>query len=1641
MINSKKSIRVLNIGVILLSSLLLASCQNSDSVVDSEEVIYETMSFNDLYDEKLITTSVFNLDKKYNNLEEQISYMRKVSEYNDGSAVEDFDTIFLGKIEQDGIYDNGKEDIEWILLYRDDEKAILQSKYIIDEIDYLKDLLDLLNKKYRNELFDKEEIGIIQKMGLLRYEDLIEYYGDVGIEEYRESYSNGEDVAKNKVYNNKIATKETDYVKKVIYNDNKRKQATYYKFQEEENYKNNNVRIDDSHSMVGGYYFLESDLIYNDDDIPFCFEARDAVSNAGIVEKNFCVSSDYLHVGENNYIQYLSGLRPIIYVDLKKAKNFKIKNEYKKYKYYELKKGQVFDISNIKNVHSVREYPDNTYLENIESVVIGSVSEADKEAKDLIEWIVLDKVNGAYLLMSKYPIALKRFDEEGRNVDYLNSSIRKWLNDEFYNNSFTNEQKKKIKTVKYKVNDQTNNIEDKVFLLSAADISEYFAKHINYNFINIDVDLDKLNSHYVDSDYLDSKKLLSNTMLFNYRKTSVHKKPFSGKWNDFHQGFLLRDNGDYDYLVKYIDNDGNVRNDGTLTDMPYIPIRPAIYVSDKKVDIKIDYDSKARNAVEKIDDYKSIIGEIDNIFIGKCEQDGDLLNGKEDIEWSIIGKEDDDLILISKYILDAEKINKNNKICKYENSLVRNKLLCLYNEYFNDEEKSLLIERRNINYKSVLDGENGSEKTDEKLFILSIDDIRRYIGDTNKSYDVLKSENTYYLNTRNDIQRMPNDLYLNDNYFLRSIGAIGYSYYIDKTTFNGKNVDDFGGYETFWSNVDKNGQVKFIKVNDYYNNTEYYSGVRDSLDIIIDDIYMNGIRPCIKVNINSLKEYLSKDRNINIYKHKKIDKGKIYSIDEIAKVKELKKNEDYKSFDYIDMVKFGKYKLDKDSKACDLEWFVLSKVDDKALLLSKYLIDKGKFDFDEIWGFSDVRKKLNGDFYNNSFNDKEKEKILTTLVESKGSNQEATHDKVFLLDEKLINEYILDGDVNNEKYLQKFNRLKVSKYLKDFVISYNRNREYGKLDYEAFAPYCLNNNNENDDFDPYVDFNGQIYYRSWYDTGIRPVKWIKLDDKVIDEYEVKPKMKKYAYGDVIEDKIRKSDDISKYSVDNKVEDFDIVEFGKFFQGEEGKDNSKGKIYYNTMDTIDEYNELFINNKNKYSSIKLKYDKSMDKNIEWIILDKNDDYALLMSKYILYTINEDGNSFDEWHNNDREFVYAESRTRKWLNEVFYNLAFSDEEKEKISKLSFDDCSQKGTNEIKTFYDNVSILNSVELAKYFGYISKNDVNKKIPTKATGYALGISRNYNSGRTGLKPANDYRKYGFGNSNFIVRSYSITSKIINSEGKLDEEEYTNITGVRPVIKVSLNAANPKNIETTNNKLYYDEELSKTVKVTKTFEESAKLGPMHDTIKFGKYEQDNNLTNGKEDIEWYVLKKENDKALIMSKDILDLQVYDYDRNRSYMGYGSRFDSSFLYEWLNLKFVNDAFDAKEIKNISDTGLYDEKKEYNDTKKESEIIKKYYLTKAFILTIDEINEYLNDGAKMKAGAYASKYVQGIENKAGGIFVNSKNGFSPYWTRTYKAEDVYTGYNRGHTVIVDNSSIADVGCDSIDIGVRPVLWVNIK
>ena len=79
---------------------------------------------------------------------------------------------------------------------------------------------------------------------------------------------------------------------------------------------------------------------------------------------------------------------------------------------------------------------------------------------------------------------------------------------------------------------------------------------------------------------------------------------------------------------------------------------------------------------------------------------------------------------------------------------------------------------------------------------------------------------------------------------------------------------------------------------------------------------------------------------------------------------------------------------------------------------------------------------------------------------------------------------------------------------------------------------------------------------------------------------------------------------------------------------------------------------------------------------------------------------------------------------------------------------------------------------------------------------------------------------------------------------------------------------------------------------------------------FGKYEQDNDTSNGKEPIEWIVLEKREDGSLlVMSKYALDAQPYHFDRK------SVSWVSCALREWLNSSFMNEAFSQSELEHIS------------------------------------------------------------------------------------------------------------------------------
>lgn len=97
-----------------------------------------------------------------------------------------------------------------------------------------------------------------------------------------------------------------------------------------------------------------------------------------------------------------------------------------------------------------------------------------------IEWIVLDVQGDEALLISKYALDAKPYNEMWADVSWETCTLRSWLNGEFYNKAFSTEEKQKI--VKSKVTADKNpnystdpgkDTSDNVFLLSITEANEY----------------------------------------------------------------------------------------------------------------------------------------------------------------------------------------------------------------------------------------------------------------------------------------------------------------------------------------------------------------------------------------------------------------------------------------------------------------------------------------------------------------------------------------------------------------------------------------------------------------------------------------------------------------------------------------------------------------------------------------------------------------------------------------------------------------------------------------------------------------------------------------------------------------------------------------------------------------------------------------------------------------------------------------------------------------------------------------------------------------------------------------------------------------------------------------------------------------
>lgn len=232
-----------------------------------------------------------------------------------------------------------------------------------------------------------------------------------------------------------------------------------------------------------------------------------------------------------------------------------------------------------------------------------------------------------------------------------------------------------------------------------------------------------------------------------------------------------------------------------------------------------------------------------------------------------------------------------------------------------------------------------------------------------------------------------------------------------------------------------------------------------------------------------------------------------------------------------------------------------------------------------------------------------------------------------------------------------------------------------------------------------------------------------------------------------------------------------------------------------------------------------------------------------------------------------------------------------------------------------------------------------------------------------------------------------------------------------------------------------------------TLQDKLRVGNIYDTIVFGSYEQDGNLENGKEPIEWMIIHKEDDgKVLLTSKYILDCQKFNtYPANITW-------ERSTLREWLNNYFYDVAFTDTEKKYVLETLNQNKKNYFYNTDCGAPT-----MDKVFLLSIEEAIKYFEPGVDyytqqqncLKPNAYRQckptpyAIAKGVRTS---VASEQSYGYANYWLRTMGKNverEWYSGiFAKYYAAIVQEPGyIKPMGTaiHSCDDGVRPCIWLE--
>lgn len=143
-----------------------------------------------------------------------------------------------------------------------------------------------------------------------------------------------------------------------------------------------------------------------------------------------------------------------------------------------------------------------------------------------------------------------------------------------------------------------------------------------------------------------------------------------------------------------------------------------------------DSAEKAANIYDQYEFEKIKSAEVgDIVYFGNYEQDNDTSNGAEKIEWQVLAKENNKVLVISKYALDSQHYNTADKDVTWETCTLRTWLNGTFlNSAFSTNEQAAIAQTTvTADGNPEYDTDSGNATTD-KVFLLSIDEANKYFS-------------------------------------------------------------------------------------------------------------------------------------------------------------------------------------------------------------------------------------------------------------------------------------------------------------------------------------------------------------------------------------------------------------------------------------------------------------------------------------------------------------------------------------------------------------------------------------------------------------------------------------------------------------------------------------------------------------------------------------------------------------------------------------------------------------------------------------------------------------------------------------------------------------------------------------------------